>query len=151
MILKSLCTPALIYLIFIVTQIGIDVVKGYFNTAFMKLWQTVIFTILLQFLCNAGLGIISWIIVFIPFMLMTVITVMLLTVFGLDPKSGKVKVYDQQPLISNEKMNLSQDHTHTHTHKTDGTGNGEVIADPPRVTGDLQTKEKEDEEEQVLV
>jgi hypothetical protein len=146
MILKSLCPPALIYLIFTVTQIGIDVVKGYFNTAFMKLWQTVIFTILLQFLCNAGLGIISWIIVFIPFMLMTVITVMLLTVFGLDPKSGKVKVYDQPPLISNEKMNLSQDHTHTHTHKTDGTGNGEVIADPPRVTGDLQTKEKEDEE-----
>ena len=143
MILKSLCPPALIYLIFTVTQIGIDIVKGYFNTALMKLWQTVIFTILLQFLCNAGLGIISWIIVFIPFMLMTVITIMLLTVFGLDPKSGKVKVYDQPPLISNERMNRSQGHTHG---PQNGTGNGEVIADPPRVTGDLQTKEKEDEE-----
>ena len=144
MILKSLCPPALIYLIFTVTQIGIDVVKGYFNTAFMKLWQTVIFTILLQFLCNAGLGIISLIIVFIPFMLMTVITVMLLTVFGLDPKSGKLKVYDQPPLISNERMNHS--HGHTHAPKSNGAENGNVVSDPPRVTGDLQTKETEDEE-----
>jgi len=144
MILKSLCPPALIYLIFTVTQIGIDVVKGYFNTALMKLWQTVIFTILLQFLCNTGLGIISWIIVFIPFMLMTVITIMLLTVFGLDPKSGKLKVYDQPPLISNEKMNHS--HGHTHAPKSNGTENGEVVLDPPRVTSDLQTKETEDEE-----
>ena len=89
--------------------------KGYFNTALMKLWQSIIFTILLQFLCNSGLGIISWIIVFIPFVLMTVITIMLLTVFGLDPKSGKLKVYDQPPLISNEKM--THTHSYTHTHK----------------------------------
>jgi len=146
MILKSLCPPALIYLIFTVTQIGIDIVKGYFNTALMKLWQTVIFTILLQFLCNAGLGIISWIIVFIPFMLMTVITIMLLTVFGLDPKSGKVQVYDQPPLISNEKRKHSHGHTHGPKSNGTGTGNGQIISDPPRVTSDLQTKETEDEE-----
>ena len=149
MILKSLCPPALIYLIFTVTQIGIDVVKGYFNTALMKVWQTVIFTILLQFLCNAGLGIISWIIVFIPFMLMTVITIMLLTVFGLDPKSGKVQVYDQPPLISNERRRQNENGTHshgyTHTHKPGESGKV-VTPDAPRVTGDLQTKESEDEE-----
>ena len=146
MILKSLCPPALIYLIFTVTQIGIDVVKGYFNTALMKVWQTVIFTILLQFLCNAGLGIISWIIVFIPFMLMTVITIMLLTVFGLDPKSGKVKVYDQPPLISNEKQTHSHGYTHTHKPGESGESGKVVTPDAPRVTGDLQTKETEDEE-----
>jgi len=143
MILESLCPPALIYLIFTVTQIGIDVVKGYFNTALMKVWQTVIFTILLQFLCNSGLGIISWIIVFIPFMLMTVITIMLLTVFGLDPKSGKVQIYDQPPLISNEKRTHSQGYTHTHK---PGESDNAVTPDPPRVTSDLQTKETEDEE-----
>ena len=146
MILKSLCPPALIYLIFTVTQIGIDVVKGYFNTALMKVWQMVLFTILLQFLCNAGLGIISWIIVFIPFILMTVITIMLLTVFGLDPKSGKLKVYDQPPLISNEKMTHTHGYTHTHKPGESGGSGKAVKADAPRVTGDLQTKEKEDEE-----
>ena len=150
MILKSLCPPALIYLIFTVTQIGIDVVKGYFNTALMKLWQSILFTILLQFLCNSGLGIISWIIVFIPFVLMTVITVMLLTVFGLDPKSGKLKVYDQPPLISNEKMTHTHSYTHTHkpgeSGKTPGESKKVVTPDAPRVTTDLQTKEKEDEE-----
>ena len=152
MILKSLCPPALIYLIFTVTQIGIDVVKGYFNTALMKVWQTVIFTILLQFLCNAGLGIISWIIVFVPFMLMTVITIMLLTVFGLDPKSGKVQVYDQAPLISNEKGSYGHgkgDHIHQHGkghHTPEESPTSDITSDPPRVTGDLQTKETEDEE-----
>ena len=34
-----------------------------------------------------GLGIISWIIVFVPFMLMSFITTILLIVFGLDPDS----------------------------------------------------------------
>ena len=144
MILKSLCPPALIYLIFSVTQIGIDVVKGYFNTALMKVWQSIIFTILLQFLCNAGLGIISWIIVFVPFMLMTVITIMLLTVFGLDPKSGKLKVYDQPPLISNEKR--THNHGYTHTHKPEESPTSDIKSDPPRVTSDLQTKETEEEE-----
>lgn len=146
MVFAQLCPPALIYLIFSVTQIGIDVVKGYFNTALMKVWQSIIFTILLQFLCNAGLGIISWIIVFVPFMLMTVITIMLLTVFGLDPKSGKLKVYDQPPLISNEKMTRSHGYTHTHTHKPGESPTSDIKPDPPRVTSDLQTKETEEAE-----
>jgi|UniRef100_A0A6C0AL26 hypothetical protein len=142
MILKRLCPPALIYLIFSVTQIGIDVVKGYFNTALMKVWQCVIFTVLLQFLCNSGLGIISWIIVFVPFMLMTIITLMLLTVFGLDPKNGKLKVYDNQPpLISNEKKN----HNHSHDH-IEQPQDKQVVGDPPRTTDDLQTNETEAEE-----
>ncbi len=141
MILKSLCPPALIYLIFSVTQIGIDVVKGYFNTALMKVWQSAIFTILLQFLCNSGLGIISWIIVFIPFMLMTIITLMLLTVFGLDPKSGKLQVYNKQPLIQNSNMKLN----HAHKHGHDGRP-PPPEPDPPRTTDDLKTKEDENNE-----
>ena len=51
-----------------------------------------IITILLNALCQGGMGIISWIIVFIPFIFMSVIVVILLYVFGLDPATGKVKV-----------------------------------------------------------
>jgi hypothetical protein len=43
---------------------------------------------LLNLLCQGGLGIISWIIVFIPFMLMTIITAMLLYAFGLNDTTG---------------------------------------------------------------
>lgn len=100
MILKELCPPALIYLIFSLSQIIIDTVKGYFNTAMVKVFTTVIFTLLLNFLCNSGLGIISWIIVFIPFILMTIITVLLLGLLGLHPKTGQMSDYKEEtPLI----------------------------------------------------
>ena len=66
-----------------------DVGNGMYNTAFLKLWVATIFTILLNYLCEKGLGIISWFIVFIPFILMTVIISMLLLIFGLNPSSGK--------------------------------------------------------------
>ena len=78
MVLQDICTPALIYLIFSITQIVIDTVHGKYNMAFIKLWVSLIFTILLNFLCTSGLGIVSWLIVFIPFMLMTVIVSLLL-------------------------------------------------------------------------
>ena len=89
MVLANICAPALIYLVFSITQIVIDTVKGVYNIAFIKMWVTLIFTILLNFLCNKGLGIVSWIIVFIPFILMTVIVTLLLLMFGLDPLTGR--------------------------------------------------------------
>ncbi len=92
MAVLGLCAPALIYLVFSVTQVSIDTVQGMFNTAFLKMWVTLVFTILLNFLCKTGLGIISWLIVFIPFILMTVIVTMLLLLFGLDPRTGRLRV-----------------------------------------------------------
>ena len=96
MVLKQICPPALIYLIFSITQVFIDTAQGTYNTAFIKLWIALIFTILLNYLCKSGLTLISWLIVFIPFILMTVIVSMLLFVFGLDPSSGKLAIaYDK--------------------------------------------------------
>lgn len=88
----SLCAPALIYLAFSLTQIIIDTFKGLYNTAFFKFIVMIIITILLNALCISGMGIISWIIVFIPFILMSVIVTILLYVFGLDPATGKLNV-----------------------------------------------------------
>ena len=84
----KLCPPALIYLVFSVTQIIIDTFKGLYNTAFFKFIVMIMFTLLLNALCQQGLGVISWIIVFIPFMLMTVIVTMLLYIFGLNVSTG---------------------------------------------------------------
>ena len=94
MAFQRLCPPALIYLLFSITQIVIDTVKGLYNTAMIKIWVTFVFTILLNYLCDLGLGIISWIIVFIPFILMTLIVAILLLMFGLDPATGKIKITD---------------------------------------------------------
>ena len=94
MVLSQLCSPALIYLVFSLVHIVIDTTKGNYNTAFMKAWVALIFTVLLNYLCSRGLDIISWIIVFIPFIMMTIVITVLLYVFGLNPATGKVIVQD---------------------------------------------------------
>ena len=86
----NLCAPAIIYLIFSITQILIDTFKGLYNTAFVKIIVTVMVTLLLNILCERGLGVVSWIIVFIPFILMTVIVTMILYIFGLDASTGNL-------------------------------------------------------------
>lgn len=86
----GLCAPALIYVAFSLTQVIIDTFKGLYNTAFLKIIVMIIITILLNALCQGGMGIISWIIVFIPFIFMSVIVAILLYVFGLDPATGKL-------------------------------------------------------------
>ncbi len=106
----GLCAPALIYVAFSLTQIIIDTFKGLYNTAFFKVIVSVIITILLNALCQAGMGIISWLIVFIPFIFMSVIVAILLYVFGLDPATGKLTVTCNQDtsnklvVINNNKI-----------------------------------------------
>ena len=89
----NLCAPALIYVAFSLTQIIIDTFKGLYNTAFFKIIVMLIITILLNTLCQSGMGIISWVIVFIPFIFMSVIVAILLYVFGLDPETGTLNVH----------------------------------------------------------
>ena len=88
MVLENICGPALLYLGFSIIQIVIDLYKGLYNTTFIKFVVMVIFTLFLNILCSAGLTTISWFIVFIPFITMTIITTLLLYVFGLDPSMG---------------------------------------------------------------
>lgn len=92
MVFEKICSPALIYIIFSLTQIVIDTFNGMYNTALIKAWVAIIFTILLNYLCGIGLGVISWFIVFIPFILMSLIISILLLVFGLNPSTGKTVV-----------------------------------------------------------
>jgi len=96
MININLCPPAIIYLIFSSIQIVIDVFQGMYNTAFMKTFVTIVITMLLQYLCSIDLTIISWIIVLLPFILMTTIVAILLYTFGLDPSTGKIHIDNKQ-------------------------------------------------------
>jgi hypothetical protein len=89
MIVEKLCPPAILYLAFSLTHIIIDIFKNLYNTAFLKFIIMVIFTIVLNVLCQNGLGIVSWVIVFIPFISMTIISSFLLMVLGLSPSTGK--------------------------------------------------------------
>lgn len=91
----KLCPPALIYVVFSLAQIIIDTLKGLYNTAFMKFVVALLVTFLLNGLCQGGLGVISWIIVFIPFILMTFVVTMLLYIFGMHAAVGAAKPLPQ--------------------------------------------------------
>ena len=118
MLLSTLCPPALLYVGFSVVQIIIDTLKGSYNTALFKFIITIVFTILLNTLCRQGLGIVSWLIVFLPFILMTFLTTLLLFVFDLSPTTGKLshQEHEVKPAVKRPEDN----HEHHEDHEDHG-------------------------------
>jgi hypothetical protein len=82
MIIDRLCAPAFIYAIFTVTQILMDLYYGEIDTVVTKSIALVVFTYLLNLLCEMGLGPISWVIVFVPFIFTSLITFIVITNIG---------------------------------------------------------------------
>ena len=94
-----ICSPALLYVILCSIQIIIDFIHGLYNTAIIKIGVTIVMTIVLNVLCEIDLGIVSWIIVLIPFLFMTIIASIILVALGLDKSDGTTnnKQQQQQP------------------------------------------------------
>lgn len=99
--LQNLCMPALIYLIYSMTHVIIDMYKEEYSKAMIEFWMSVIFTLLLNILCQRGLGVISWLIVSIPFILMTTIATLLMFSFDVNPATG-------QPLENTETQSKDE-------------------------------------------
>ena len=75
---------------------------------------SILITILLDGLCKSGMNIISWIIVFIPFIFMTFIVTILLYIFGLDVTTGKMTIsYNKETPITNENNSNNMDKQNT--------------------------------------
>jgi hypothetical protein len=89
-IFDTICAPALIYLVFTLTQVIIDIYKKYYNVAITKSIQMVIFTLLLNILCKRGMSYLSWIIVLIPFIFMSFMTGLILYIFNLNDQESNV-------------------------------------------------------------
>lgn len=87
-----LCAPALVYLAFSLTQVIADTFLGLYNTALVKMVVAAVMTAMLNALCARGMGIVSWLIVMIPFMLMSVVVGVLLFALGLSPGQGLAHV-----------------------------------------------------------
>ena len=92
----SICSPAIVYLCFSLIQIIVDIYKKQFNTAFFKFWVMIIVTTMLNILCERGMGVVSWLIVFIPLILMTVLIVILIYFVGFKPGQPN-KVFNNDP------------------------------------------------------
>ncbi len=127
--LDNICPPALIYLAFSLTQIIIDTFKGLYNTAFFKFIVMVTITFLLNALCQGGMSIVSWVIVFIPFIFMTVIVTILLYVFGLDAATGTLKYACSNPSSNtNTNTNTNSNLIYSSTTQTASTTNTNTCA-----------------------
>ena len=109
MLLDKLCIPALLYIGFSSTHIIIDIFNKLYNSAIIKFIQMIIFTIILNLLCKSGLSVLSWIIVFLPFILLTTITAILLFSLGLSEKSGYLKYDIKESQESQESQESHND------------------------------------------
>ena len=141
----KLCAPAILYVGFSLTQIIIDTFKGFYDVAFFKSIVMIVFTIVLKALCSQGLGIISWLIVFLPFIMMTYITAILMITLGFGNNSTDTKnkvVYpsdypkvlhmDRQPNISGNKHgnHTSYDEINDMKKGTDSSSDPNVVDEP---------------------
>jgi energy-coupling factor transporter transmembrane protein EcfT len=88
--------PALIYAVYATAHVVIDLYRGLYNTAFIQMLIGILFTLTLNMLCFKGLTAMSWVIVSIPFILMSAVAGILLFAFGLNPATGKA-VYKVAP------------------------------------------------------
>tara|TARA_Y100000817_G_C16748432_1_gene495838 strand:- start:201 stop:701 length:501 start_codon:yes stop_codon:yes gene_type:complete len=106
---SNICSPALIYLCFSLIQIVIDVYKQQFQTAFFKFWVMLIITTLLNILCERGLSIVSWLIVFVPIISMSIVMIILLFFLGFKPgqanKTFNIKTQSRNDLRNQMVLN----------------------------------------------
>lgn len=89
--IEELCPPALLYLLYVVIQIGLDLSLGLWITAIAKIVGGLAGTIILNALCGVDLGIVSWAIVATPF-IMTALATSISLGMGLDRMVAKYTV-----------------------------------------------------------
>jgi hypothetical protein len=100
----NLCAPAIVYLIFSITQILIDLYSGQNKIASTKVLVTILVTLLLNILCEKGFNSVAWLIVLIPFIFMTVILALIIYIFGYDTITGNFNNKNPTSDLSNNSV-----------------------------------------------
>ena len=90
MILNYLCPPALLYVVIMLVYTILELSNYKYHQAFVKAIVGLLFTCILQAFCEMNMSLISWVIVMMPIIFYTYITLIVFFVFGLDPKD-KIK------------------------------------------------------------
>jgi archaellum biogenesis protein FlaJ (TadC family) len=80
--------------------------KELYQEALFKLVYLIIITLMLNILCEQNLEIVAWIIVLVPFILMTEMIIMLVYIFGVNVSNGTIDYKkdenstDEEPPVS---------------------------------------------------
>lgn len=80
--IQSFCPPSIVYLVFTLTHVLMALFDNNIKGAFLQSIMGILITLLLQMLCMNGLSFFSWIIVFLPLVFYTYMTVLLYNIFG---------------------------------------------------------------------
>jgi hypothetical protein len=72
--IEDLCSPALLYLLFLVVQLGLDASLGLWATFVIKTVFGIAMVVLLDMLCGVGLSLASWALVATPFLVTALAT-----------------------------------------------------------------------------
>jgi hypothetical protein len=91
MLLDYLCPPALLYATIMLIYLILELSHEKYHQAFVKAIVGIIFTCILEAFCQMNLGLVSWILVMIPIIFYTYITLLTFFVFGLNPQK---KIYE---------------------------------------------------------
>jgi hypothetical protein len=103
--IDALCPPALLYLLYSVVHVGLDLSQGLFATAAIKFVMGVAGVVVLDTLCGVELGIVSWAIIATPFLIMALATSISLGL-GIDRTVARfVKEGFQGPLTGDNLKN----------------------------------------------
>ena len=89
MILDYLCPPALLYVVFFMIHVIIEISEQNYKGAITQTIICVIFTCILQLFCNSNMSLIAWILVFIPIIMYTYMVIIIYMVFRMDPDTKK--------------------------------------------------------------
>jgi len=88
MLTSFLCGPAILYIGFSLIQIIIDIYKEIYNAAFIKFIAMLVMSLIINILCEMGLTVLAWFFVFIPIIMMTIVSTLLLQTFGTSPDTN---------------------------------------------------------------
>uniref|UniRef100_A0A6C0KCX6 Uncharacterized protein n=1 Tax=viral metagenome TaxID=1070528 RepID=A0A6C0KCX6_9ZZZZ len=102
--IDSLCPPALLYLLYITIHVGMDLSLGLFVTAASKVIMGVAGVVILDALCSVDLGVVSWAIVAVPFIMVALASSIALGL-GMDRVASKYLKEKFTPLTGDNLKN----------------------------------------------
>jgi len=93
MIIEALCPPAIVFIVFVMVHVIMELYDYQYKRALLKAILAILVVCLLEALCLSKMEIISWVIVFMPLIIYSYMTLVIYFVFGTDP-SEKMKRYE---------------------------------------------------------
>ena len=91
--LENLCTPAILFIFLMMFHLMFEIYDKEYSMAAMFMLASILAIICIQILCLSGLGLIAWILVFMPLIVYSYMGFLLFVIFGTDPRPEMKKYH----------------------------------------------------------